>query len=431
MEYCTIEELYAVYLRHPLIVKDTRDIQESCIFIAIKGDNFDANNFAKQAIKDGAAYVLIDNPEKKEGNRFLLVENTLIALQELAKHHRSQLNIPIIGITGSNGKTTSKELIKSTLSQKYNTYATKGNYNNHIGVPLSVLEINKNHEIAIIEMGASAQHEIDFLCQISKPNFGLITNIGKAHLEGFGGIEGVKKGKAELYRHIEEKNGILFLNKDDKTLVSLIKSDQIIQYSINTDSECQGEITQTHPNLKGSFKTKNHSGKIDSPLYGEYNFYNMLAAACIGNYFNLSTQQIEVGINSYRSANNRSQLILFKGASIYLDAYNANPSSMESSVNNFSMNKGAKKVVILGDMFEVGNDSSIEHKKLIDFTIMKDFSEQVFVGSLFFEHRLKFPNRLFFKTTEEAKEWFVIQEIKETEILIKGSRGMKLESLIQ
>lgn len=431
MEYISTEQLYNIYKEHPLIVKDTRDVVKGCIFLAIKGENFDANEFAEKAIGLGASYAIIDNDKKQKDYRFLLVDNSLAALQDLARFHRMHLTIPLIGITGSNGKTTSKELIYSVLSEKYNTYATKGNYNNHIGVPLSVLEIKDTHEIAIIEMGASAQKEIEFLCSICDPNCGMITNIGKAHLEGFGGIEGVKKGKSELYRHIEKKEGLIFINGDDEILNKLVHTSRLKTYGLGNGLDCTGKLEKTHPSISGFWETNKQSGKISSTLYGEYNFYNMLAAVCIANHFGLTSMQIDSGINAYKSSNNRSELIDYKGSKIYLDAYNANPSSMEYAVQNFSKNKGDRKIVILGDMFEVGNNSSIEHKKLIDFTLVKNFSDRIFVGSLFFEHQSEFPNQKFYKTTEEAKAWFKIQEFNEVEILIKGSRGMQLESLIQ
>lgn len=431
MEYTSVEKLYEVYKAHPIIIKDTRQIVKNCIFLAIKGENFDANEFADQAIELGAAFVIIDNPEKQKNERYLLVENTLIALQNLARHHRKQLSIPIIGITGSNGKTTTKELIHATLSEKYNTYATQGNYNNHIGVPLTMLEINETHEIAIVEMGASAQKEIEFLCSISDPDLGLITNIGKAHLEGFGGIEGVKKGKSELYRHLENKDGLIFINEDDETLQSLIKTNNRLGYGTDLESYCSGLLEQTHPNIIGNWKCKQASGRIDSPLYGEYNFYNMLAAVCIGNYFNMTSEEIDRGINSYHSSNNRSELIKYNGAKIYLDAYNANPSSMEYSVLNFSKNKNPRKIIILGDMFEVGKDSFDEHKKLIDYTASLNFTQRIFVGINFFEHKAEQDDVLFFKTTNEAIDWFKKREVPGTEILIKGSRGMALERLLQ
>ncbi|KAA3647517.1 MAG: UDP-N-acetylmuramoyl-tripeptide--D-alanyl-D-alanine ligase [Bacteroidetes bacterium] len=431
MVYTTIEELYKIYLAHPVLIKDTRLIEDSCIFIAIKGDNFDANEFASEAIEKGAAYALIDNPSKKLDERYLLVENTLVALQELAKYHRAKLTIPVIGITGSNGKTTTKELIYSVLSQKMKAFATRGNYNNHIGVPLSILEINDTHEIAIIEMGASAQGEIDFLCTISDPDCGLITNIGKAHLEGFGGIEGVKSGKSELYRHLEKKGGLIFLNGDDDTLKQLINTERFLTYGKLPNLYCSGKLEQTHPTIIGTWKCKGESGKIDSALYGEYNFYNMLAAVCIGNHFELTATQINHGINTYQAKNNRSELIEYKGAKVYLDAYNANPSSMEFSIQNFSKNKNHKKMVILGDMFEVGETSFEEHKLLMESVIRLGFISCVFVGQNFYKHQVTKKDVYFFKSTEEAKVWFQNQGLNNFEVLIKGSRGMALEKLLK
>ena len=432
MEFTSIIDLYEIYKSHSTIVKDTRKIKNGCIFWALKGEKFDANEFAEQAVDSGASYAVIDNAKFKKDNRYILVENTFLALQNLARHHRAKQKIPIIGITGSNGKTTTKELIHSVLKEKFQTYATLGNYNNHIGVPLSILQINNSHEIAIIEMGANAKKEIEFLCSISDPNFGMITNIGKAHLEGFGGIEGVKKGKSELYRHLENKGSTVFINEDDEVLKSLVRSKNLISYGTSERSFCRGKLSQTHPNIRGTWETKNQNGVIDSQLYGEYNFYNMLAAICIGNYFKLNSNEIDNGLNNYKSTNNRSELLKHREAKIYLDAYNANPSSMQYAVNNFSKNKGSKKMIILGDMFEVGEESSHEHKSLIEFTQTLVFSQRVFVGNHFYEHKdLACNNDLFFNSTEKAKEWFLKAKIENNEILIKGSRGMKLESLIQ
>ncbi len=430
MNLTSINELYSIYLRHSHVVKDTREIKKGSLFFALKGANFDANNFADEAIENGASYVVIDNANKKKDDRYLLVKDSLECLQNLAKHHRNQLNIPVLGITGSNGKTTNKELIHSVISQKYHALATAGNYNNHIGVPLTLLRINMEHEFAIIEMGANHQKEIEFLCSIANPNFGLITNIGKAHLEGFGGLEGVKKGKSELYRHIESKKGKLFLNQDDETLKSLIHSPDPITYGVQNKSYCEGKIDRVSPNILGVWHCNEHKGKIRSSLFGEYNFYNILAAVCIANYFKVDPDQIDKGIESYHAENNRSEIKHYRGASIYLDAYNANPSSMEASLRHFSHLEGQNKLVILGDMYEIGEQTDSEHERVVALCKELKINSAVFIGEHFYKQRNNVEHYHFFKSREEATHWLNQENIENKTILIKASRGMALEKLI-
>ncbi len=432
MNKISIPELYEIYLKHGNLVKDTRQITIGCIYLAFKGERFDGNQFATEAINNGASYALIDDPNQKHDERYLLVDDVLESIQQLAKYHRELLKCPIIGITGSNGKTTSKELINSVLSQHYKTFATAGNYNNHIGVPLSVLSISNEHEMAIIEMGANHQGEIDFLCQIAQPNFGLITNIGKAHLEGFGGIEGVKKGKSELYKFLALKKGTIFLNEDDETLLSLCPNDiPRITYGIGKKAILKGELKQEQPHLIGTWKGKNSEGEFESNLFGNYNFYNILAAICVGEHFDLSNKEIAKGISTYSSNNNRSELMKYQGASIYLDAYNANPSSVSASLAYFSNNQLGAKMVLLGDMFELGETAIEEHKKIVLLAKRLQFNKLVFVGSLYYELKDQFPEELFFESREEAKTWFDKIEKDNLQILIKGSRGMAMEKLIQ
>lgn len=431
MKINSIEELYDIYLTAPILSKDTREISKGCIYLALKGENFDGNKFAKDAIEKGANFAIIDNPQYDFGDNYLLVDNVLSCLQDLAKYHRNKLDIPVIAVSGSNGKTTTKELIASTLSEKFNVLFTAGNYNNHIGVPLTLLRINSTHELAIIEMGANHQGEIDFLCRIAKPNYGLLTNIGKAHLEGFGGELGVLKGKTELFRYLEQNNGTSFINLDDSKIAANCPSKNTISYSLNNVANCEGTVNTTHPSLKGTWKTSNYSGTINSSLYGEYNFHNILAACCIANYFGVDGEKIDRSISNYTSDMNRSQLVSFKTNMVYLDAYNANPTSMGLSLQNFDKVNSENKIAIIGDMFEVGDAAFVEHKTIVELArSLSTIKQFVFVGALFLKHKESFPSALFFETTEECKTWFSQASFKESTLLLKGSRGMKLESLL-
>jgi UDP-N-acetylmuramoyl-tripeptide--D-alanyl-D-alanine ligase len=427
----TLEQIYQIYLNHPIISKDSRQIAKGCIYFSLSGENFDGNRFAKEALNKGAAYAVIDDPKYDENERYLLVDNALECLQELARHHRRKLDIPIVGITGSNGKTTTKELIHTVLATHYHTFATVGNYNNHIGVPLSILSINKEHEIAVIEMGANAQGEIDFLSHISMPNYGMITNIGKAHLEGFGGIEGVKKGKSELYRFLQKTDGLVFLNGDDDVLDELAAKNRVIRYGTSTNAKCKAVLDQAQPKLKGSWQYEDKHGTIDAKIYGAYNFYNMLAAICIGNYFDVPSTKIEQAINNYESDNNRSEIRKLADHTVYMDAYNANPSSMKLAIDHFDQmaQNPTSKILILGDMFELGEDSDIEHQAIIDLCRSKAFGKLLFVGT-HFSKAAKGKGVESVESTEEAKKWYREQQKEGTHILIKGSRGMALEKIL-
>jgi UDP-N-acetylmuramoyl-tripeptide--D-alanyl-D-alanine ligase len=432
MKKTSVEELYGIYLQHPVISKDSRNIPDGCIYFALKGESFDGNEFAQEAIEKGAAYAVIDDPEKKQNDRFLLVEDCLQSLQNLAKHHRSKLNIPLIGLTGSNGKTTTKELIAQVLKKKFKVLATQGNLNNHIGVPLTLLQIRPEHEIAIIEMGANHQGEIDFLSHIAQPDFGLITNIGKAHLEGFGGIEGVKKGKSELYKYLEKSNGNIFLNSDDPILVELCPPLTTYTYGTNNNPFCKGELLDAQMHIEGSWHCGGQQGIIFSSLFGAYNFYNILAAVCIGNHFKVVAKDIDTAIREYESNMNRSQIIQGDNYKVYLDAYNANPTSMKAAINNFKHSKAAKKTVILGDMFELGSESDLEHATLLKLVESSpEIDEAVLVGNHFMRQLKAHPKITFLETTMEAKEWFKQKDKEATLFLIKGSRGMALEKILE
>lgn len=427
----TLEQIYQIYLNHPIISKDSRQISKGCIYFSLSGENFDGNRFAKDALEKGAAFAVIDNPEYDENEQYLLVDNALECLQELARHHRRKLDIPIIGITGSNGKTTTKELIHAVLATHYHTFATVGNFNNHIGVPLSILSITKKHEMAVIEMGANAQGEIDFLSHISLPNYGMITNIGKAHLEGFGGIEGVKKGKSELYRFLRKTDSLVFLNGDDAVLEELAAKNRVLRYGTSTNAKCKAVLDQTQPRLKGSWQYEDRGGKIDAKIYGAYNFYNTLAAICIGNYFEVPSRKIDQAINSYESGNNRSEIREVGNHIVYMDAYNANPSSMKLAIDHFDQmaQNAADKILILGDMFELGEDSQLEHRSIIDQCKSKSFGKMLFVGKHFSKAALGKGVETVV-STEEAKNWYREQKKEGSHILIKGSRGMALEKIL-
>lgn len=432
----SIEQLYSIFQKHPSVCTDTRALVPGSIFFALKGGNFNANKFARQALEGGCAYAVIDEKEYKEDGRFVLVNDVLKALQDLASHHRDQLNIPVIGITGSNGKTTTKELISAVLATTYNTYFTKGNLNNHIGVPLTLLSITEKHEIAVVEMGANHVGEIAELCSIAKPTHGMITNIGKAHLEGFGGPEGVKKGKSELYKFIVKNDGQLFVNQDDKVLVELAGDAKKITYGTSGDGDVIGEFLDAAPYVRfrwspASVGSSTGSSEIvETQVIGQYNFPNFLAAACIGHFFKVSRENINRALSTYIPSNNRSQVMKKGSNTILLDAYNANPTSMAAALDNFSQLSSESKLLILGDMLELGDDSANEHQLVIETIASKKFDRVVLVG----DHFSKVKNNINakqFMNADEAMSWVKEQKIENTAVLIKGSRGIKLEKLVE
>lgn len=432
MYVITIEELYSIYRQHPVVCTDTRKITSGCMFFALKGENFDANQFADQAINAGAAYAIIDDPGAQKNDRYLLTADALKALQDLAVFHRRQLKIPFIGITGTNGKTTTKELVYSVLTQHYKAYATQGNLNNHIGVPLTLLSIDSDVEIAIIEMGANHQKEIEFLCSIARPTHGLITNVGKAHLEGFGGFEGVKITKGELYQHLSEKGGVAFINQDNTHLLGMSEKHQVANikfYGKGPANFVSGEIVQNSP-LVVTWKmdSDDTSYSVQANLTGIYNFENILSAITIGAYFGLSAEEINRGISSYFPTNNRSQITNTESNVLICDYYNANPSSMEVALDNFASIAGEPKAFILGDMFELGSDSEAEHKAIIDKGIQLSANRKIFVGEEFY--KLKTGQAEFYRTTAEAAHALQNDPIISATVLVKGSRGMKLEALV-
>jgi UDP-N-acetylmuramoyl-tripeptide--D-alanyl-D-alanine ligase len=411
--------LYNLYQQHFLVDTDTRNIRKNTIFFALKGDNFNGNTFAEQALKLGASYAVVDEKEFQTNDRILLVTNVLKALQELANFHRKQLHIPIIGLTGSNGKTTTKELIHVVLSKKLNTLATKGNLNNHIGVPLTLLSMTDKTELGIVEMGANHQKEIEFLCTICEPDFGYVTNFGKAHLEGFGGIEGVIKGKSELYTFLKANQKTTFVNADDAIQVKKTKGVKAVSFTTEAI-----KFLEVNPFVKLSYGNTT----IQSNLIGKYNFTNIAAAITIGTYFKISETAIKEAIESYVPANNRSQILTTKHNTIILDAYNANPSSMQVALENFDTLKAPSKVVILGDMFELGKESVHEHQVIVDLAIAFNFDETYFVGENF---NIAKTNKPQFKTYQAFEDFLKKNPLKNSSILIKGSRGMRLERILE
>lgn len=414
-----IEDLYSLYTQNYLADTDTRNIRKGSVFFALKGDNFNGNKFAVDALNNGASYAVIDEAAFNKQPSTILVANVLETLQELAQYHRNQLNTPIISLTGSNGKTTTKELINCVLSKKYKTTATTGNLNNHIGVPLTLLAIKPTTEIGIIEMGANHLNEIEFLSKIARPNLGLITNFGKAHLEGFGSVEGVIKAKSELYDFLRETKGIAFVNSDDPLQLKQSKGIETITFNNK-----EIEFIEVNPFVKVQFQNV----VIQSKLIGKYNYNNIAAAIAIGNYFKVSVNEIKNAIENYEPANNRSQIINKGSLKIILDAYNANPSSMKAALENFNVLKDEQKIVILGDMFELGKDSAKEHQQIADFAASLNFNKLILIGKAFSTIVVK--NALTYADFEDFKASNKNLNLKNTTLLIKGSRGMALERIL-
>ncbi|RYD75267.1 MAG: UDP-N-acetylmuramoyl-tripeptide--D-alanyl-D-alanine ligase [Sphingobacteriales bacterium] len=427
------EELYNHYLKNPVISTDTRNISEGCLFFALKGDNFNANELAGQAIEKGAAFVIVDEEQYAVNQKCLLVNDVLSTLQDLARHHRKQLSIPVIGLTGSNGKTTSKELINAVLAERYKTFATFGNLNNHIGVPLSILSIKTDVEIAIIEMGANHQKEIELLCTIAQPTHGIITNVGMAHLDGFGGFEGVKKGKAELYTYLKENNGYTFINRDNAYLAEMSEAaglTKLIFYGTENGNTIRGALKSSDPFIEVNWTNHDVSTTVKTNLTGSYNFENILAAICIGDFFDMKPQEINSGLSNYEPKNNRSQLTKTGSNTVICDFYNANPSSMTAALNNISVLTADKKVAILGDMFELGPESEAQHKLIASQASISNLDETIFIGKYFYGFKDQYKG-LFFETPAKAAVYLAENKITGAMVLLKGSRGMKLESLLQ
>lgn len=419
-----INYIHKLFLQSSGVAIDTRKIEGNSIFVAIKGERFDANTFAKEALERGACCVIIDNKSYYIDERTVLVEDSLLALQELAKFHRNYLKLPIIALTGSNGKTTTKELINVVLAKKFATKATVGNLNNHIGVPLTLLSFNKDTEIGIVEMGANHKKEIEFLCEIAQPDYGYITNFGKAHLEGFGGVQGVIEGKSEMYQYLFQNDKLAFINLEDP--IQIEKSKVLKQYTFGVNkAEADVNISEIKANpfveiCFGEFEIKTH-------LIGLYNANNINAALTIGKFFDVDAIAIKEALESYVPANNRSQILYNGSNEIILDAYNANPSSMAVAISNFLQLEKPSKIMVLGDMFELGVESYEEHKALVDSLENEDNVQCYFVGKAFNECKKQKVNFHFYETFEMFSEAINGNTFENNTILIKGSRGMALE----
>lgn len=421
-----IPELYNLFLQSTGVSTDTRKIEPGSIFFALKGENFNANDFAFEALKKGAGYAVIDEEQEIKDERFILVKEVLKSLQDLASYHRRSLAIPIIALTGSNGKTTTKELIHAALATKYNTKATKGNLNNHIGVPLTLLSMNSTTEIGVVEMGANHQKEIAFLCQIAQPDFGYITNFGKAHLEGFGSVEGVIKGKSELYDYLRQNKKTLFLNIDDPIQAQHLSYVNKFTYGENPNADIRIKYKQ-----QGSYAAIQVKDQvINSQLSGSYNAKNMAAAFTIATYFEVPLEHIKHALETYVPGNNRSQIILKEDTEIILDAYNANPTSMAAAIENLSGMDRTPKAAILGDMFEMGALAEEEHQQLVNKLEKSNLDRIYLIGENFYKTKTNSQIRKF-KTFEDFTAVFNPAELKDSVVLIKGSRGMALERVLE
>lgn len=421
----TIEQLYKIYLQYPSVQTDTRKLAQGDIFFALKGPNFNANEFAQQALKQGAAYAVVDEAPATENDNIIVVENVLETLQALAKHHRQQFNIPFIAITGSNGKTTTKELVHAVLSASYKTYTTQGNLNNHIGIPLTILQVKKDAEMAVIEMGANHRGEIASYCKYTLPTHGIITNCGKAHLEGFGGEEGVRKGKGELYDFLRETGGAAFVMWDYDYLREMSRGiREVVKYG-TADADVIGNVAQSEPFLEVSIS---NGMNIRTQLVGSYNLPNVLVAVTAGKYFNVPDEKINSAIEAYAPSNSRSQLVEKNGNKIILDAYNANPSSMKLAIENLAKLPAENKVLMLGGMMELGEGSVHEHAMIIDLIRQYNWKDVVLVGGDFLKVSHPFHQ---FNNSREAAEWFKQQQLKNGYVLIKGSRSMQMEKVLE
>jgi UDP-N-acetylmuramoyl-tripeptide--D-alanyl-D-alanine ligase len=423
----TIQALYSLYLQYPTIQTDSRKIQKGDIYFALKGPNFNGNKFAVEALEKGAAYAVVDELFAEKNEKIILVEDVLTTLQLLAKYHRQQFTIPFIAITGSNGKTTTKELVNEVLSKKYKTYCTQGNLNNHIGIPLTILSIKQDAEIAIIEMGANHQKEIEGYCTYTLPTHGIITNCGKAHLEGFGGIQGVRKGKGELYNFLKENKGTIFLYDDYDYLKEMSHGiHNIITYGTK-NGLITGTVINAAPFLQIQLHKHTENCIINSQLVGSYNLPNLLCAAAVGTYFNISLTHIKTAIESYTPNNSRSQLLSIGSNKIILDAYNANPTSMKAAIENFAAIDSHKKVVMIGGMMELGEESVKEHQQIVELLQQYHWQNVVLVGGDF--ANTKHPY-IFLPNATAAKDWLNRQHFEDCYILIKGSRSMQMEKIL-
>lgn len=426
----TTEQIYKIYLANPKVITDSRKIEVGCLFFALKGDKFNGNQFAEEAVKKGAAYAVIDEEKYCISDRTIVVENVLQTLQDLARYHREKLGIPIIGITGSNGKTTTKELIANVLAKKYNITFTQGNLNNHIGVPLTLLQMNKNTEIGVVEMGANHPFEIGELCSIANPDFGIITNIGRAHLEGFGSFEVIKKTKAELYEHVKKRSGTVFYNSDNPVLKEMVNGYPRKVSFGKTTADLTGQPVESPPFLHVKVNFPKGVLYLNTQLTGGYNFENVMAAACIGFYFQVDPLKIQEAIRNYQPQNNRSQLVEKNGLKIIMDAYNANPTSMQASIESFVTMFPSPRFLVLGDMLELGLQSEEEHVSILEQTKKHPFEAVFLVGPIFTKAAQNFPY-FTFPDSGELCSYLTQNPIETGTVLVKGSRGIQLEKVLE
>jgi len=434
----SIPALYSIFQQHPLVSTDTRQLPTGCIYFALKGDNFDGNKFAGQALEKGAAYAVIDNPDYRANERCILVPDVLKTLQQLANHHRLQFEIPVIAIGGSNGKTTTKELVSTVLSAHYPCHFTKGNLNNHIGVPLTLLSMPRGTEVAIIEMGTNQPGDIEELCRIVLPTHGLLTNIGKEHLEGFGSLAGVKKAEGELYDFLAKNHGCAFVNLSEKHLPAMSKKVPMrVGYSRTEALHLEQGIIEVQmledmPFVRAAFLSDDGPRiEVKTQLFGNHNFQNIMTAIALGVYFKVPAEKIKEALENYTPSNNRSQLIQRNGATILLDAYNANPSSMQPALQSLCAMPAKRRIAMLGDMLELGEDSQKEHRDLLRFASRLKIDQIILVGKEFGGTPFSKYGALHFTDNQGAKHWLDAQNLQDTAILIKGSRGIRLEKVVE
>lgn len=423
----TISGLYELFIHHPVITTDSRNCPNDSIFFALKGEKFDGNRFAKQALETGCSYAIIDNADYYADERTVVVDNVLETLQQLAHHHRKVINCPIIAITGTNGKTTTKELLAAVLSTKYNLLYTEGNFNNQIGVPLTLLRLNHEHEMAVIEMGASHPGDIKELVDIVHPNYGLITNVGQAHLEGFGSFANIVKTKCELYDYIRHIDGTIFIDEDNPILTEQARDIRQITYGSTADTFAWGKVVTCNPNLTFEWRQQGKLHTVETHLIGSYNIKNVLAAVAVGCYFKIPAERISCAIAAYEPTNNRSQLKQTADNTLIIDAYNANPTSMKEALANFASLPDVPKAVILGDMFELGTESGRLHEEIVRLLQQSQFDRVCLCGN----HFRKAAGNAFttYPTTETLLEALREEPLKGYIILIKGSHSMRLEKV--
>jgi UDP-N-acetylmuramoyl-tripeptide--D-alanyl-D-alanine ligase len=423
-----IEELYDKYLESRAVSTDTRQIKPGCIFFGLKGDRFNGSTFAKDALEKGASYAVIDDPACALDERTILVSDSLATLQQLSTYHRKRLSIPVIGLTGSNGKTTSKELVYAVVSKKYKTYATKGNLNNHIGVPLTILAIDDSIELAVVEMGANHLGEIALLCDIAQPTHGFITNIGKAHIGTFGGFENIIRAKSELYQYLLQTNGTVFINSQNEILANMAKRfSKPVFYPAKGDYyHCEFISSDPFVNLRAE-----NGQEVQTQVIGRYNFENMAAALCIGKFFGVDEAKANEAVANYVPANMRSQIVQKDGNTIILDAYNANPSSMKAAIENLAEMKAPRKVLILGDMFELEEEAEKEHQEIGKLIQRFHFNEVYLCGKLMKIAQLEIPAAKHFGSREDLISALKENDLSNATILVKASRGVGLEAVVE